>query len=186
LVSASACERAREREEGGGASALARLDTVRRGRSSFRERGEENGTHLDGDDASTLLGDTLRAALASGLVADAASLGLVGEDLGAVRLGLGLVDVVHENALRGRASDVSTAWSTRRGDEEREETHLVLHVGSPTRTRSRVSKPSCTLEKHLGKPRRTLKTLPCEREVGQHERTRVAKRRSSRRTLAFM
>lgn len=54
---------------------------------------------LHREDTGTLLGDTLGAALAGGLVLDAASLGLVGEELGAVLLGLGLVDVLHENAL---------------------------------------------------------------------------------------
>merc|ERR1719487_1479865 len=57
------------------------------------------GLVLDLGDTGALLGDALGATLAGGLVADAASLGLVGEDLGAVRLGLGLVDVLHENAL---------------------------------------------------------------------------------------
>jgi hypothetical protein len=64
-------------------------------------RGKREKTHLDGGDTSTLLGNTVGATLAGSLVLDAASLGLVSEDLGAVGLGLGLVDVVHENALKG-------------------------------------------------------------------------------------
>lgn len=54
---------------------------------------------LDGGDGGPLLGDTLGATLAGSLVLRSASLHLVLEDLGAGLLGLGLVDVVHQDAL---------------------------------------------------------------------------------------
>lgn len=70
---------------------------------------------LDSRDGGSLLGDTLGAALASCLVLCSASLHLVLKNLGAGLLGLGLVDVVHKNALstaRGPVSVPSTVTST--------------------------------------------------------------------------
>ena len=57
------------------------------------------GLVLDSDDGSTLLENTLSTALAHGLVAHAAGLHLVGKVLRSGSLGLGLVDVLHENTL---------------------------------------------------------------------------------------
>lgn len=54
---------------------------------------------LDGEDGSPLLGNPLGTALAHGLVAETAGLHLVGKVLGPELLGLGLVDVLHEDTL---------------------------------------------------------------------------------------
>lgn len=57
------------------------------------------GLELDGRDGGPLLGDSVGAALAHGLVAQTAGLHLVGNVLGAGLLGLGLVNELHEDAL---------------------------------------------------------------------------------------
>lgn len=57
------------------------------------------GLALDLEDGRALVGNTLSTTLAHGLVLDAASLHLVGEVLGTKLLGLGLMDVLHQNAL---------------------------------------------------------------------------------------
>jgi len=54
---------------------------------------------LHREDSSPLLGDPIGTTFPSSLVLGPASLHLVAEDLGAVLLSLGLVDVLHENAL---------------------------------------------------------------------------------------
>ena len=54
---------------------------------------------LHREDSCPLLGDPLGTAFPSGLVLGTTSLHLVAEEFRAVLLGLGLVDVLHENAL---------------------------------------------------------------------------------------
>ena len=54
---------------------------------------------LDGDDTRALLGNTGSTPLTGSLVLDTAGLHLLSEVLGTELLGLGLVDVLHENTL---------------------------------------------------------------------------------------
>jgi len=68
---------------------------TRVGRREMKER-----THLNGEDSRPLLGNTLGTTGTGSLVGSTTSLHLVGENLGTVLLGLGLVDVVHKNTLK--------------------------------------------------------------------------------------
>jgi len=54
---------------------------------------------LHSHDTLSLLGNTSSTTFTGSLVLDTTSLHLVGKDLGAALLGLGLVDVLHENTL---------------------------------------------------------------------------------------
>jgi len=87
---------------------LDRHEMNRQVRNRQREEEKQRETHLNGEDSRPLLGNTLGTTGTGSLVGSTTSLHLVGENLGTVLLGLGLVDVVHKNTLKSDEGESAT------------------------------------------------------------------------------